>query len=248
MTAAEGAIMQKHYAYWGDLIAGRQVVAYGPVMDPNGVASMYAAMPFYSKSEHAHRPAWTEGRRRHQMKNSTRALLCALLVGGALALSFDPLVASAGPPEIGANAPDFSLMTNEGKLAGLSDYRGKWVVLYFYPKDFSTGCTLEAANFELDLVKYQRMNAVILGISVDSVESHKSFCVQESLSFKLLSDPDASVSEQYGSVVEYGGAKIAARNTFIIDPNGKVAKVFMKVQPAVHSTEVLQALSELYGR
>lgn len=172
----------------------------------------------------------------------------AALIGGALALSFIRLEASAGPPKIGTTAPGFSLRTEDGKLASLSDYLGKWVVLYFYPKDFTSGCTLEAANFEHDLAKFERMNAVILGVSVDSVESHKSFCVQENLSFSLLSDPDALVTEKYGSVVEFKGAKVAARNTFIIDPEGKVAQVFTKVQPAVHSGEVLRALSDLQGR
>jgi peroxiredoxin Q/BCP len=139
-------------------------------------------------------------------------------------------------------------MNEEGEFVSLSDYQGRWVVLYFYPKDFSSGCTLQAANFERDLAEYERMNAVIIGVSVDSVESHKNFCVQENLSFKLLSDPDALVSEQYGSVMEFDGAYYSARNTFIIDPEGTVAKVFRKVQPVVHSTEVLQVLSELQDR
>jgi peroxiredoxin Q/BCP len=169
-----------------------------------------------------------------------------LIVVGALALfSSTLLVASEGAPKVGSAAPDFSLETEEGKLASLSDYLGKWVVLYFYPKDFSAGCTLQAADFERDLSKFARMDAVVVGVSVDSVETHKSFCVRESLSFTLLSDPDAAVSEKYGSVMEYNGTKMSARNTFIIDPEGKVAKVFMKVQPASHSGEVLRALSEL---
>jgi peroxiredoxin Q/BCP len=172
--------------------------------------------------------------------------VCAMIVVGALALfSSVRLEASEGAPKIGTAAPGFSLKTQEGKLASLSDYLGKWVVLYFYPKDFSAGCTLEAANFERDLAKFTRMDAVVIGVSVDSVESHKSFCVQESLSFKLLSDPDATVSEKYGSMLEHNGAKMSARNTFIIDPEGKVAKIFTKVQPAPHSGEVLLVLSEL---
>jgi peroxiredoxin Q/BCP len=172
----------------------------------------------------------------------------ALLMGIALVFTFAPLAATVGPPEIGSTAPGFSLMNQEGEAVSLSDYRGKWVVLYFYPKDFSAGCTLQAVNFQRDMAKYERMNAEILGVSVDSVESHQSFCDQESLSFDLLSDTDASVSERYGSVMEYDGAVYSARNTFIIDPEGKVAEVFMKVQPVVHSNEVLRALSELQGR
>src|SRR5882672_9443366 len=148
-------------------------------------------------------------------------------------------------PAAGTAAPTFKLVTNEGKEASLSDFKGKWVVLYFYPKDFTGGCTLEAHNFQRDLDKYKKLHAVILGVSVDTAESHKSFCAKEGLAFKLLSDSDARVSEQYGSIMEYNGAKYSARNTFIIDPKGKIAKVFVKVSPGGHSEEVLAALAEL---
>ena len=148
-------------------------------------------------------------------------------------------------PAVGAAAPGFNLTTNEGKQVNLNDLKGKWVVLYFYPKDFTSGCTLQARNFQRDLAKYEAVNAVILGVSVDTAESHKEFCAKEGLSFKLLSDTDAKVSEQYGSVMEYNGAKLSARNTFIIDPQGKVAKVFEKVKVGTHSEEVLAALASL---
>jgi len=148
-------------------------------------------------------------------------------------------------PAVGSAAPTFKLTTNEGKQTSLSDFKGKWVVLYFYPKDFTSGCTLEAHNFQRDLEKYTALNAVILGVSVDTAESHKSFCAKEGLNFKLLSDTDAKVSEQYGSVMEYNGSKLSARNTFIIDPKGNIAKVFEKVGPGGHSEEVLAALAEL---
>jgi len=168
--------------------------------------------------------------------------LCVLLVVGLIAVAAD---AATDAPAVGAAAPEFSLTTNEGKQASLKDYRGKWVVLYFYPKDFTSGCTLEAHNFQRDLAKYVAMNAVVLGVSVDTAESHKSFCTKEGLSFKLLSDTDAKISDAYGSVMEYNGAKLSARNTFIIDPRGKVAQVFLKVKPATHSEEVLAALATL---
>src|SRR5207302_5770866 len=148
-------------------------------------------------------------------------------------------------PEVGKPAPDFSLTTGEGSQASLKDYRGKWAVLYFYPKDFTSGCTLEAHNFQRDLAKYAAMNAVILGVSVDTAESHQSFCAKEGLNFKMLSDPDAKVSAAYGSVMEYNGAKLSARNTFVIDTAGKVAKVFTGVKPGGHSEEVLSALAAL---
>ena len=148
-------------------------------------------------------------------------------------------------PAVGAPAPGFTLVNNEGKQINLGDYKGKWVVLYFYPKDFTSGCTLEARNFQRDLAKYDAAKAVILGVSVDTAESHKEFCAKEGLNFKLLSDPEGKVSEQYGSTMEYNGAKYSARNTFIIDPNGKIAKVFEKVNPAGHSEQVLAALATL---
>lgn len=148
-------------------------------------------------------------------------------------------------PAAGADAPTFKLTTNEGKEASLADFKGQWVVLYFYPKDFTSGCTLEARNFQRDLAKYEKLNAVILGVSGDTADSHKEFCAKEGLAFKLLSDIGAKVSEQYGSIMEYNGAKYSARNTFIIDPKGKIAKVFMKVSVGGHSDEVLNALGEL---
>ncbi|MEP6719273.1 MAG: peroxiredoxin [bacterium] len=169
--------------------------------------------------------------------------LCALLL--VTAIGVKPSSSLAEVPAAGTAAPTFKLVTNEGKEANLSDFKGQWVVLYFYPKDFTSGCTLEAHNFQRDLAKYKAMGAVILGVSVDTAESHKSFCAKEGLNFKLLADTDASVSEKYGSVMDYQGMKLSARNTFIIDPQGKIAKVFVKVSPAGHSDEVLAALADL---
>jgi thioredoxin-dependent peroxiredoxin len=164
-------------------------------------------------------------------------LFCVVAATSATALN--------DAPTVGDPAPDFKLTSNEGKLAGLGDFKGKWLVLYFYPKDFTSGCTLEAHNFQQDLEKYNKLNAVIVGVSIDTADSHKSFCEKEGLNFKLLSDTDAKVSAQYGSVMEYNGMKLSARNTFIIDPESKVARVFMKVNPKVHSEEVLAALEQL---
>ena len=152
---------------------------------------------------------------------------------------------AADAPAVGSAAPAVRLTSGEGQTVNLEDYRGKWVVLYFYPKDFTGGCTLEAHNFQADLAKYEKAGAVILGVSVDTAQSHKDFCAREGLRFKLLSDPDAKVSAEYGSVMEYEGAKMSARNTFLIDPQGKIARVFLKVKPATHSEEVLAALAEL---
>ena len=148
-------------------------------------------------------------------------------------------------PAVGSAAPDFKLTTNEGKQVSLGDFKGKWVVLYFYPKDFTSGCTIEAKNFQRDLAKYEAANAVILGVSTDSADSHKEFCAKEGLNFKLLADTDGKTSAEYGSTMDYNGAKYSARNTFIIDPTGKIAKVFEKVKVQAHSEEVLVALAEL---
>src|ERR1700756_461331 len=117
-------------------------------------------------------------------------------------------------PEVGKPAPDFSLTTGNGSQVSLKDFKGKWVVLYFYPKDFTSGCTLEAKNFQRDLSIYQSEGAVVVGVSVDSAQSHKDFCTKEGLNFKLLADPDAKTVAAYGSGMEYKGAKMAARNTF----------------------------------
>lgn len=165
-----------------------------------------------------------------------------LIFVAGLAVAAD--TASSPAPSVGSMAPDFTLTSNEGKPTKLSDFRGKWVVLYFYPKDFTSGCTVEAHNFQRDLSKYEKAGAVVVGVSVDSAQSHKDFCAKEGLSFKLLSDPDAKVSTTYGSVMEYNGAKLSARNTFLVDPDGKVAAVFMGVKPPGHSDEVLASLAD----
>ena len=180
------------------------------------------------------------------MTKKTQRQFVSISVAISAVIFMSALVnAFSDQPAEGAPAPEFSLTSNEGKQVSLKDYKGKWVVLYFYPKDFTSGCTLEARNFQRDIEKYEKMNAVILGVSVDTAESHKEFCAKEGLSFKLLSDPEAKVSAEYGSVREYNGNKLSARNTFIINPAGKVAKVYTGVKPNVHSEEVIAALADL---
>jgi peroxiredoxin Q/BCP len=154
-----------------------------------------------------------------------------------------PLAAAlaAEVPQVGQQAPEFSLPSQEGSPVSLKEFRGKWVVLYFYPKDMTQGCTIEAHNFQQDLSKYGQHNAVIVGVSVDSTDSHKEFCAKESLTFKLLADTDKKVVEQYGSL---GSRGVASRNTFLIDPAGRIVKVWVGVNPAKHSEEVLAALAE----
>ncbi len=151
----------------------------------------------------------------------------------------------AAMPAPGGSAPEFTLVSQEGSSVSLKDYRGKWVVLYFYPKDQTPGCTREAHNFQVDQSKYDARNSVILGVSVDSVDSHKKFCTKEGLNFKLLADSDGKVSREYGSLTNLGVVKFAARHTFVIDPSGKIAKAYTNVDPARHSEDVLAALDQL---
>ena len=172
-------------------------------------------------------------------------ILLSFLALCAMVIVAPGVTAMADPPEVGKPAPAFSAMNSEGKQVSLNDFKGKWLVLYFYPKDFTSGCTIEARNFQRDIEKYKKAKAVILGVSVDDVNSHKSFCEKEGLNFKLLADTDSKLSEAYGSVMEYNGKKLSARNTFIIDPKGKLVKTYIGVKPMTHSEEVLAALAEL---
>jgi peroxiredoxin Q/BCP len=151
----------------------------------------------------------------------------------------------AAAPVAGSSAPDFTLPSQESTSVSLKDYRGSWVVLYFYPRDQTPGCTREAHNFQVDQPKYAEHHAVVLGVSVDSVDSHRKFCAKEGLHFRLLADSDGKVSSAYGSLANFGVVKIARRNTFLIDPTGRVAKTYTGVDPLRHSAEVLAALEEL---
>jgi len=145
-------------------------------------------------------------------------------------------------PSLNESAPDFTLPTNLGDgEVSLHDYRGKWVVLYFYPQDFTPGCTLEAKRFQQDLQKYHDLNAEIIGVSVDDVNSHQSFCDEEGLKFPLLADTDGKVSKAYGSWLS--GRSL--RHTYIINPEGILVAKFLGVRPAIHSQEVLSELNKL---
>ncbi|UBF29544.1 peroxiredoxin [Kovacikia minuta CCNUW1] len=176
-----------------------------------------------------------------------RSLLCLLLSLCLTLLTWFNLTPSAdalgGPqPALNQPAPEFTLPTNTGDgTISLSSYRGKWVVVYFYPKDFTSGCTLEARRFQQDMPKYVSRNTQILGVSADSVDSHAKFCDSEGLKFPLLADTDGAISKAYGSWM--GIASL--RHTYIVDPQGNLRATFTGVNPAVHSVEVLAALDEL---
>jgi peroxiredoxin Q/BCP len=175
---------------------------------------------------------------------SRRQLLSFLI---AVILAFFALIPDAnalgGPqPPLNQPAPDFSLPTNTGEgNISLSDYRGKWVVLYFYPKDFTPGCTLEARRFQQDLPKYMAKNTQILGVSADDVDSHAEFCDSEGLKFPLLADTTGDVSKAYGSWMGY----VSLRHTYLIDTQGILKEIYLGVNPAIHSAEVLARLEEL---
>jgi peroxiredoxin Q/BCP len=167
-----------------------------------------------------------------------------LLLFSAALLVAPARLQAGGHPAVGSAAPDFILPSQDGSPVSLSDYRGKWVVLYFYPKDFTPGCTLEAHNFQRDLPQYEKRNAVILGVSVDSADSHRQFCVEQGLNFKLLSDSEHTVSKAYGTLT-WVIFTHASRQTFLIDPHGTIVQVFPDVSPPGHSAEVLAALDQL---
>jgi peroxiredoxin Q/BCP len=169
-----------------------------------------------------------------------------LTLGLVLLLAgYDSARGADTPPAVGTTAPDFRLNSQEGTPVNLHDFRGKWVVLYFYPKDFTSGCTMEAHNFQRDLSQYEQKNSVILGVSVQSSNSHKEFCAKEGLSFKLLADTNHEVSVAYGSVTNLVVTKLAARHTFLINPEGVIVREFLDVNPNKHSQEVLAALTQL---
>lgn len=171
-------------------------------------------------------------------------VLIASVIAIALTLNLTlPAFAMGGTlPALNRPAPEFSLPSDsvEG-IISLSDYRGKWVVAYFYPADFTSGCTLEARRFQQDLPKYRDRNTQILGISADDVNSHADFCDSEGLKFPLLADTKGTASKAYGSWL----SGRSMRHTFIIDPKGTLRATFTGVNPAVHSREVLAKLDEL---
>jgi thioredoxin-dependent peroxiredoxin len=171
-----------------------------------------------------------------------------LWITALVVLGLPWLARAADLPKVGQVAPDFTLPASDGTEVQLSKLRGQWVVLYFYPKDMTPGCTIEARNFSKDQPRYDARNAIVLGVSVDGMESHKRFCAKENLRFRLLSDTEKRVAAAYGSLSNFLVVKVAARHTFLVDPEGKIARVYTEVKPASHSQQVLAALDELVPR
>lgn len=153
--------------------------------------------------------------------------------------------AQAGDLAVGDPAPKFALLDQESKGHTLANYRGRWVVLYFYPKDDTPGCTTEACNFRDDLPALRALNVQILGVSVDDSKSHARFAQKYQIPFPLLVDKEADVARLYGSLWSIGPLRLAKRYTFVIDPEGRIAKIYRNVKPVSHSRELQQDIKEL---
>jgi len=146
---------------------------------------------------------------------------------------------------VGDTAPEFELSDQNGQLHSLEDYRDQWVVLYFYPKDETPGCTTEACEFRDNIFAFREINAQILGVSLDDVESHQKFAENHGLPFPLLADTEGKAAEAYGVKTKMFGMTVAKRQTFLVGPDGTIAKHYEKVKPAEHSQQVLADLKEL---
>ena len=176
------------------------------------------------------------------------SFLRKLLVLMLNALPFVGSAQAAPIPAIGSAAPAFSLPDQRGKVLHLADLRGKWVVLYFYPKDDTPGCTEEACQFRDDMAELTALGARIVGVSVDDSLSHAAFAKKYNLQFPLLADRAGSVADAYGALSDWLLLKVARRYTFLIDPQGRLAKTYLKVDTSRHSTEIIADLKRLTGQ
>lgn len=167
------------------------------------------------------------------------------VVSAALLFSFAAAAGLAEQVRPGEPAPDFELVDQDGQLHSIEDYRGKWVALYFYPKDGTPGCTTEACEFRDNIFAFREANCQILGVSLDDVASHKAFAEEHGLPFPLLADTNGFAADAYGVKAEMLGMKIARRQSFLIDPDGNIAKHYEKVNPSTHSAEILADLEQL---
>jgi peroxiredoxin Q/BCP len=167
-------------------------------------------------------------------------------LAGLLAV-FGLQAAQAAELAVGTPAPDFDLKDQANRAHRLADYRGQWVVLYFYPKDDTPGCTTEACNFRDDISQITALKAVVLGVSMDSTESHARFAQKFQLPFALLADTDGGAARAYGALTSFGPLRFAKRHSFLIDPQGRIAKIYRDVKPAIHSREIRDDLKALQG-
>ena len=174
------------------------------------------------------------------MKFTFKILLFTLFIIGTNTVS-----ATDNSLQIGAQAPDFTLSDQHNQLQTLSKMRGQWVVVYFYPKDETPGCVAEACSFRDNIAAIKAKNTVVWGVSVDNNESHAEFSKHHQLPFTLLADPAGKIAQRYGSLMNLLLFKIAKRHSFIIDPQGKIAKIYRSVSPKTHVAEILSDLKKL---
>ena len=177
--------------------------------------------------------------------NRFRTVAVIAIVSIIAALSFTSIGIANDQLVVGSPAPEFELADQTGQLHSLEDYRNQWVVLYFYPKDETPGCTTEACEFRDNILAFRELDTQILGVSLDDVESHKAFAENHSLPFPLLADTEGDTSATYGVKTRMFGMTVAKRQTFIIGPDGKIAKHYEKVNPDEHSKIVLADLKKL---
>jgi peroxiredoxin Q/BCP len=168
----------------------------------------------------------------------TAVITTLLLLGGASAWA-------AETPAVGSAAPGFRLQDQNGEWHDLADYRGRWLAVYFYPKDDTPGCTTEACNFRDNIYAFKAIGAAVVGISVDTVDSHREFSAKYKLPFVILADEKGATADAYGVLRDWQLLKIAARQSFLVDPNGVVAKHYAEVDPDTHTQDVLTDLEAL---
>jgi peroxiredoxin Q/BCP len=168
------------------------------------------------------------------------ALIIALLTAAAPALAGDS-------PDVGSPAPDFRLQDQNGDWHALADYRGQWLAVYFYPKDDTPGCTTEACNFRDNIYAFRAIGANVVGVSLDDVASHRDFAEKHRLPFILLADTDGEMARAYGVLRDWKLVQIAARESFIVNPDGIIVKHYEDVDPDTHTDEVLAELERLIG-
>jgi thioredoxin-dependent peroxiredoxin len=171
---------------------------------------------------------------------------CAVILGMATTMGWS--WANAGEPTVGKASPAFELGDQAGKTHRLSDYHGRWLVLYFYPKDDTPGCTKEACRFRDDHSALRALGAEVLGVSLDTRDSHVRFAEKYKLPFPLLTDPDGATARAYGALWSLGPIKFTRRHSFLIDPDGKIAEIYRKVDPETHSEQIQRDLANLQKR
>ena len=194
----------------------------------------------YLRAPQPSRPRQTTANRDLHVRNGWCSVYAVVMMG-----LFTSSVAAE--TMLGDPAPEFTLLDQHKAAHTLADYKGKWVVLYFYPKDDTPGCTKEACRFRDDIFVLRALDAQVLGVSIDSVDSHAKFAEKYSLPFPLLADTGGDVAKSYGALWALGPVKFAKRHSFIIDPQGNIAKVYRSVKPEQHSDEIIRDLRTLQG-